>query len=264
LTILFSLHPSLEYRHTRPMTRRSSAPAQSTINSAEIAQFTKDAAAWWDEAGPFAPLHALNPLRMKFMVDTIKTHGADTPKKSWAHLDVGCGGGLVAEPFARLGARVTGVDADSAAIRVARAHAAQMGLDINYLAGAVETLARGAKFDTLTALEIIEHVDHPDTFVAQIAARVKPGGLIFMSTLNRTIKSLLLGKIAAEYILGWVPAGTHDPRKFVKPSELAGMMSQVGYTPVAATGVCYHPVKRAFYADPHDLDVNYMMAFQKE
>jgi 2-polyprenyl-6-hydroxyphenyl methylase / 3-demethylubiquinone-9 3-methyltransferase len=237
---------------------------KTTLNPAEIDQFAKDSPHWWDENGPFAPLHALNPIRMKFMVEVLEQQGVAVAK-GMGVLDVGCGGGLVAEPFARLGARVVGVDGDAGAVRVARDHAAQMGLTIDYRVGAVEDVFPDDKsvFDVITALEIIEHVDNPDVFLAEVAARVRPGGIIFVSTLNRTLKSLVLGKVIAEYVVGWVPRGTHDPRKFVKPSELAAMMDDVGCVPVAATGLCYDPLRRVFYADPHDLQVNYMMAFVK-
>jgi 2-polyprenyl-6-hydroxyphenyl methylase/3-demethylubiquinone-9 3-methyltransferase len=267
------------------MARPKRPTPPSTQNAKEIAHFQKDSHAWWDEGGPFAPLHRLNPVRMEFMVGVLEVAGMMAPRRMpgapsvsrgprvkpegperavWNHLDVGCGGGLVAEPVARLGAQVTGVDADAQAIAVARAHARDMGLDITYVAGGIEDM-KGAKatFDSITALEVIEHVDAPAVFVRELVMRVRPGGIIFMSTLNRTLKSLLLGKVVAEYVLGWVPPGTHDPGKFVKPSELTAMMSKVGCAPIAATGLCYHPIRRAFYADPHDLDVNYMMAFVK-
>lgn len=250
---------------------------RSTANPSEIAQFARDSAAWWDTDGPFAPLHALNPLRMKFMVNVLTSPSAQTdgPVKmerdpwakpegplSWHHLDVGCGGGLVCEPFARLGARVTGLDADAQAIRIAKSHAVTMNLDIDYHTTTIEKF-KETSFNTITALEIIEHVDHPNLFLTELVRCVKPGGIIFISTLNRTVKSLALGKFAAEYILRWVPTGTHDWRKFVKPSELTALMEQNECTPIAATGLCVRPLTQTFYLDPYDLDINYMMAFVK-
>lgn len=243
----------------------------STVLDAEIRHFQQDSKHWWDEKGPFAPLHALNPIRMEFMVGVLAqqdrgftgrlTQGAEL---SWRHLDIGCGGGLVAEPFARLGAQVIGLDADVQAIGAAKDHAAAMGLQIDYQVGTVEEFQNNKNlFDTVTALEIIEHVDQPDFFIEQIVTQVRTGGIIFISTLNRNLKSLLLGKIVAEYMVGWVPRGTHDSRKFVKPSELVAMMAANGCAPVATTGLCYHPIRKAFYADPHDVQVNYIMAFVK-
>jgi 2-polyprenyl-6-hydroxyphenyl methylase/3-demethylubiquinone-9 3-methyltransferase len=276
---------------TKSAPKRSSR-ARSTVNPDEIAQFQQDSARWWDENGPFAPLHALNPLRMEFMVEVLEkqgiisssagirpsglTRGSRDGRKgppAFAEglvrkpdgprlLDVGCGGGLVAEPFARLGARVVGIDGDAQAVRVARDHAAEIELAVDYRVGAVEDL-KDDQFDVVTALEIIEHVDHAEVFVTEVARRVREGGIIFISTLNRTLKSLVLGKVVAEYVLGWVPPGTHDPRQFIKPSELAAMMADAGCTPVAATGLCYNVMAQKFYRDPHDLSVNYIMAFVK-
>lgn len=273
-------------------------PMVKTINADEILKFQRDSAHWWDESGAFAPLHRINPVRMEFMVGVLKKykicHSGESrdPVTSWAHLDVGCGGGLVAEPFVRLGARVTGLDADAQAINVARTHAAGVGLDINYHAQSIEefrkdcnpgpvsehgvncgrdpdgTRSRPASeqhslFDTVTALEIIEHVDAPDLFLDELTACMRPGGIVFISTLNRTMKSFALGVIAAEYILGWVPRGTHDWRKFIKPSDLTARMRARGCDVIAATGIVYRPVSRDFALAPYDLDVNYIMAFQK-
>jgi len=296
-------------------------PIVKTINADEILKFQRDSAHWWDESGAFAPLHRVNPVRMEFMVGVMEKYGFDHPEQSdplspqdgeragvrgqsvrseapaWTHLDVGCGGGLVAEPFARLGARVTGLDADAQAINVARTHAVGVGLDIDYHAQSIEEFRkdchpgnreavirdlpqvrelqkvparasrvrddRSCLFDTITALEIIEHVDAPDLFLDELTACVRPGGVVFISTLNRTMKSFALGVIAAEYILGWVPRGTHDWRKFIKPSDLTSRMRARGCDVIAASGIVYRPVTRDFALVPHDLDVNYIMAFQK-
>lgn len=242
-----------------------------TINPKEISQFQKDSQNWWDEEGPFSPLHALNPIRLRFIRDTLEKCGvadSNSPSKPFKKLkmmDVGCGGGLVCEPFARLGADVTGLDADDQAISVARAHATDAHLTINYQSQAVEDFHaknKSTKFDVITALEIIEHVSEPDVFLDEIVACLKPGGVIIMSTLNRTIKSWALGIVAAEYILGWVAPGTHNWQQFIKPSTMARMMRERGFEPVAASGIAYHPIKREFTLAPHDLDVNYLMAFR--
>ena len=246
-------------KHTRISSKR---PPRSTINTAEIAHFSKDSADWWNLDGAFAPLHRMTPARMRFLKDTIGTLAGKTI------LDIGCGGGLISIPLARLGtnvgAKVTGIDADATAISVASAHAAQdaaqENLPITFINGAAEDLVdQGQKFDVVLALEIIEHVDHPDMFVDLCARLVKPDGIVVFSTLNRTAKSYALGIIAAERILGWVPKGTHSWKKFVKPSELARMASSAGLEVTTAKGLVYHPLRQDFFLSPHDLDVNYFL-----
>lgn len=265
---------------------------KTTIKQNEINNFKKDSQHWWDETGPFAPLHALNPVRLRFMRDTMDNHllpasstvipapptvipaqagirhqkRSPLPLANLTHLDIGCGGGLICEPFARLGATVTGLDADDQAITAARAHAKQMNLSISYAAQSIEQYRKnnqGASFDIITALEIIEHVAAPELFLDETVKLLKPGGILFVSTLNRTAKSFALGIVAAEYILGWVPRGTHNWRQFIAPSTLNRTLSSLGLAPVAASGLCYHPMRRDFYLDPHDLSVNYIMAFVK-
>ena len=180
----------------------------SSINTQEISKFQKDSAHWWDEKGPFKPLHKMNPTRLRFIRDNILNHYKQKTDDLKAYqdltfLDIGCGGGLLCEPFARLGGKVTGVDADEQAINVAKAHAKQGSLHITYKCTTAEDLASTKQqFDIVTALEIIEHVDNPQDFLKNCLKLVKPGGLLFVSTLNRTPKSLLLGKIAAEYRIG--------------------------------------------------------------
>ena len=242
-----------------------------TINPKEITQFQKDSRHWWDENGPFAPLHALNPVRMSFIRDTICKHitttnkqGPTKPLSGLKILDVGCGGGLVCEPLARMGGEVTGIDADEQAISVATAHANQSGLDIKYYATSIEDFRKQNKksqFEVITALEIIEHVDHPELFISELVKLLKPDGILIISTLNRTMKSWALGIIAAEYILGWVPVGTHDWKQFIKPSQLAHMLKACKMRPIAASGLSFNPKTRDFYLAPHNLDVNYLMAF---
>jgi 2-polyprenyl-6-hydroxyphenyl methylase/3-demethylubiquinone-9 3-methyltransferase len=190
----------------------------SSIVKREIEHFSKDSARWWDESGPFKPLHALNPVRLGYIKEHICAHFSKeslslTPFTGLKILDIGCGGGLVCEPLARLGATVSGADADQQAIDVAKEHAVQSGLEIEYLNKPAEEIK--TKFDVVLALEIIEHVEDPSAFVASVSNLVKANGLVIFSTLNRTAKSYALGILAAEYLLQWVPHGTHSWKKFV-------------------------------------------------
>lgn len=238
-----------------------------TVNKNEISHFQHDSKSWWEENGPFKPLHGINPVRLSFIRTTLENAGIIKLKTQDKHLkklnvlDVGCGGGLVCEPLARLGATVTGIDADSQAIEVARDHAALSGLDITYQNTAIEHIH--SSFDIITALEIIEHVDTPNEFLTMLVTNLAPGGVLFISTLNRTAKSWALGIIAAEYILDLVPKGTHTWRQFVRPSELTRQLSNLGCIPLAASGITHNPLTGNFALAPHDLDVNYIMAFQK-
>ncbi|MCK6418195.1 MAG: bifunctional 2-polyprenyl-6-hydroxyphenol methylase/3-demethylubiquinol 3-O-methyltransferase UbiG [Alphaproteobacteria bacterium] len=229
---------------------------------AEIAKFAKDSAHWWDPQGPFAPLHKLNPARMSYLTAQIGQHygrdlAARQSLKGLKILDIGCGGGLVCEPLARLGASVTGVDADAQAIRVARNHAKAQGLAIDYIRGDLRACKR--PYDIILALEILEHVDDPQDFINNAAKHLKPGGIMIFSTLNKTVKALGLGIVAAEYILRWVPMGTHDWRKFIKPSNLAHMVRAAGLTPLDVCGLQYRPLRDEFALSPHDLSINYFL-----
>ena len=231
-------------------------------NAKEIEKFTKDAPRWWDEDGPFAPLHKLNPTRLAYIKEQICAHfdrdqQSFTPYEGLSIVDVGCGGGLVCEPMARLGATVTGLDADPMAIEVATDHAAQSGLEIEYKNQTAETLDK--QFDIVLALEIIEHVDNPAEFVKTCAALAKPGGLVIFSTLNRTPKSFALGIVAAEYILRWVPTGTHSWKKFIKPSELTKAARGADLTPHDLSGLMFNPFKGGFEMSKTDIDVNYFL-----
>jgi len=235
----------------------------STAIPDEVAKFSALADQWWDADGPFRPLHKLNPARLLFIRDRLAEHfGRDIearePFAGLTLLDIGCGGGLTAEPMARLGFRVTAIDASEENVAVARVHAERIGLDIAYEAATPEELmARGATFDAVLALEVVEHVADVDAFLSAAAACVTPNGAFITATLNRTIKSLALGKVAAEYILRWVPAGTHDWRKFVRPSELARGLRRAGLDLKKMEGVQYDLMKDRWRLGP-DLDVNYM------
>lgn len=240
--------------------------SMNTIDQREIQNFSKDSSHWWDEKGPFAPLHRLNPVRLGYIRGQIDRHfDLDSkslkPFQSLSIVDAGCGGGLICEPMARLGAAVTGVDADDNAITVARAHAALGGLDITYKSGTTfDLVASGKQYDVVLALEIAEHVPDVDAFIQSCAALCKPGGLVIVSTLNRTPKSFALGIVAAEYLLRWVPRGTHTWKKFIRPSELARALNAHGLTVVDMQGMVFDPrAQNGFRLSADDLDVNYFM-----
>jgi 2-polyprenyl-6-hydroxyphenyl methylase/3-demethylubiquinone-9 3-methyltransferase len=238
----------------------------SNVSKKEIAHFARDSHLWWQEDGPFAPLHRLNPTRISYLKAQICAQfGRDTdsfrPFEGLRVLDIGCGGGLVCEPLTRLGASVTGIDADAKALNAAQAHAASSRLDIRY----EQKLAEGmrGRYDIVLALEIAEHVPDLTAFVESCAGLLEPGGITVFSTLNRTPKSFALGIVAAEYVLRWVPPGTHHWKNFVRPSELARAARHAGLTPEDVTGLIYNPLKREFTLSRHDLDVNYFMSATK-
>lgn len=228
----------------------------SSINQKEIGNFAKDSTHWWDESGPFAILHRLNPVRIQYILDQIKDR-FDQPLEKLSILDVGCGGGIVCEPLARLGAKITGIDADANAIDVAKKHAKESGLKITYFEQPVEQITE--KFDIVLALEIIEHVNEPQDFIKNCAKIIKPGGLLIVSTLNRTPKAFALGVVAAEYIMNYVPRGTHDWKKFIKPSELSGWMRQQNLKPTDLTGLVLNPLSNEFELSSNKIDVNYFL-----
>lgn len=211
---------------------------------------------WWNPDGPMRPLHALNPQRIAYIRQQI----GDVAGK--AILDIGCGGGIVSEPLARLGATVTGIDLSPDLIAIASSHAAQSGLTIDYRAGRIED--ETGQYDVVLALEIVEHLHDPARFVAECARRLKPGGTMILSTLNRTVKSMVLGKYAAEYILRWVPPGTHDWDMFIKPSELVAHCEAAGLKPADLCGLKYNPVRSEFALDKSDLSINYFLTCTKE
>jgi 2-polyprenyl-6-hydroxyphenyl methylase/3-demethylubiquinone-9 3-methyltransferase len=237
----------------------------STVDPAEVERFARIAGEWWDPRGKFAPLHRLNPVRLGFIRDRAAAHWqrdplSGTPLQGLSVLDIGCGGGLICEPMARLGAQVTGIDAAERNIAVARRHAAGQELAIDYRDSTAEALAASdAQFDIVLALEIIEHVADVDLFLQSCGRLAKPGGLVFLSTLNRTAKAWALAIAGAEYVLRWLPRGTHDWRRFLKPSELVRGLRRAGVEPQEITGVVYSPLSRTWSLNRNDLDVNYML-----
>jgi 2-polyprenyl-6-hydroxyphenyl methylase/3-demethylubiquinone-9 3-methyltransferase len=239
--------------------------AGSTVDPAEIERFARIAEEWWDPRGKFAPLHQLNPVRLGFIRDHAAAHWqrdplSGTPLQGLSLVDIGCGGGLICEPMARLGAQVTGIDATGRNIATARLHADGQELAIDYRETTAEALAgTGAQFDIVLALEIVEHVADVDLFLGSVGRLAKPGGLVFMSTLNRTAKAWALAIAGAEYVMRWLPRGTHDWRKFLKPSELVRGLRQVGVEPQEIVGVVYSPLSREWSLHTRDLDVNYML-----
>lgn len=246
------------------MSESAHIPA-TTVDPAEVERFARIAEEWWDPRGKFAPLHRLNPVRLGFIRDRAAGHWhrdplADMPLGELSLLDIGCGGGLICEPMARLGARVTGIDAADRNIATARLHAAGQDLAIDYRETTAEALAEaGEQFDIVLALEIVEHVADVDLFLQSVGRLAKPGGLVFLSTLNRTAKAWALAVAGAEYVLRWLPRGTHDWRKFLKPSEVVRGLRYAGVEPQEMVGVVYSPLSRTWSLNRHDLDVNYML-----
>ena len=247
------------------MSQTTHHPHSSTVDPAEVERFSRIADEWWDPTGKFAPLHRLGPVRIGYIRDRTAAHwGRDAlsgqPLKGLSVLDIGCGGGLLSEPMARLGATVTGVDASARNIAVAGLHAGKQALEIDYRQGTAEALAKGdARFDIVLALEIVEHVADVDLFLKSCGRLVKPGGLLFLSTLNRTAKAWALAIAGAEYVLGWLPRGTHDWKKFLKPSEAVRGLEAGGITTKEIVGVVYSPLSRAWSLNKTDLDVNFML-----
>ena len=241
-------------------------PHPSTLDADEIAAFSALADGWWDRDGPMKALHRLNPTRLAWLRQRLVDHfGRDRddprPLAGLTVADIGCGGGLASEPLARLGARVTGIDGSSRAIAAARAHAGAAGLEIDYRVGGAEELA-GERFDAAIALEVVEHVADRAAFVAACCACLRPGGPVVLATLNRTLRSFLLAIVAAERVLRWLPPGSHDWRRFVKPSELARDLRRAGASTTAITGLVFDPLAGGWRLG-RDVAVNYMLSAVK-
>lgn len=231
---------------------------QSSVIGSEVAQFAALAQRWWDPSGPMAPLHAMNSLRIGWISQRL----AATFPGPVRLLDIGCGAGLAAEALARAGHAVLGVDAAAEAIEAAKAHAALHAseLDLTYRCGTAEQLrAEGARFQAITALEVIEHVDGPARFVADLAELLEPGGMLFLSTLNRTVQSYAVAKLGAEYLLRLLPVGTHTHARFIRPEELGGMLRGAGLRVSDAAGMTFSPWQGQ-WRESRDLSVNYIMA----
>jgi 2-polyprenyl-6-hydroxyphenyl methylase/3-demethylubiquinone-9 3-methyltransferase len=241
-----------------------SLSAAASVDPAEVAKFSAMAAEWWDPAGKFAPLHKFNPVRLGFIrAETAARFGRDgralRPFEGLSLLDIGCGGGLLSEPMARLGFTVTGADASDKNIGTARAHAAQSGLAIDYRAATAEQLAaEGRQFDMVLNMEVIEHVVDPGAYLAACAGLVKPGGLTIVATMNRTLKALALAKFGAEYVLGWLPRGTHDWNRFLPPASVRAMLEEAGLTVLKTQGVSFNSMAWDWRLSS-DVDVNYMV-----
>ena len=246
------------------MTAKENIARSASVDDSEVAKFAALAESWWDSEGPFRPLHKFNPVRIRFIRDRLAGHfnrdpRAPEPLAGLRLLDIGCGGGLLTEPLTRLGATVGGIDATEKNIRIAALHAEQGGLSIDYRDTTSEALDEaGERFDAVLNMEVVEHVADVDAFLTASGNLVGSGGLMIAATLNRTAKSFALAIVGAEYVLRWLPRGTHDWRRFVRPSELAAGLRHAGMTVTSLTGVVFNPLTGIWSLSERDLDVNYM------
>ncbi len=238
--------------------------ARTTIDQVEVDRFSAMAAEWWDPTGKFKPLHKINPVRLTYIRDKVAGHFGRDPKshhplQGLRILDIGCGGGLLSEPVARMGATVLGADASERNIGIARTHAEQTGTVVDYRAVTAEALAAaGERFDVVLNMEVVEHVADVDFFISTCASMVKPGGLMLISTINRTLKAAALAIVGAEYVLGWLPRGTHQYEKLVRPEELQAPLERGGMNVLERVGLFFSPLQNQWHVSP-DTDVNYMM-----
>ncbi|MDB5537909.1 MAG: ubiG [Devosia sp.] len=239
-----------------------------TINDAEVAKFAAMAQEWWDPKGKFKPIHKFNPVRLAYIREHVLAHfhrdgSVMRPLEGLTILDVGCGGGLLCEPLARLGATVTGIDAAERNIKIATLHAAQSGVAVTYEATTSEALAaQGQKYDMVLNMEVVEHVDNVPLYMKSCADLVAPGGLMLTATLNRTARALAFAIIGAEYVLGWLPKGTHDWNKFLTPDEIKALITRNGLVVTDQTGVVYHPLADD-WRKSRDMAINYMVMAQR-
>ena len=233
-----------------------------TINQEEIQKFSKLAEEWWDVSGKFKPLHMFNPIRIEYILEKstyhFKTQDKNLPLKGLKFLDIGCGGGLISEPMCRLGADVTGIDASLKNIKIAEAHSKKNGLKINYLNSSPEELNEDQKFDVILNLEIVEHVQDVDLYFKSCTKLLKKNGLMFTATLNRTFISFIKAIIGAEYILRWLPIGTHDWNKFLKPKEIEEKIKNLNFSVLEAKGLEFNPFTQKWKRS-NNLSVNYII-----
>ncbi|GAA0296961.1 bifunctional 2-polyprenyl-6-hydroxyphenol methylase/3-demethylubiquinol 3-O-methyltransferase UbiG [Rhodovulum strictum] len=243
--------------------------AETTVDPTEVAKFEAMAAEWWDPNGKFKPLHMLNPCRLDYITRQIAAEfdrdlAGEMPFKGLRLLDIGCGGGLLSEPMARLGATVVGADAAARNIPVARIHAEQSGLEIDYRHTTAEALAEaGEQFDVVLNMEVVEHVSDPLAYLTACRKLLKPGGLHLCSTINRNPKSFAMAIVGAEYVMRWLPKGTHEWSKFITPDELCRLLEQAGLKPVDRTGFVFNPITWGWSLSSRDLSVNYVTASVK-
>jgi len=255
------------------MTTGSASRKQDTetnLDPDEVARFERMAKEWWDATGKFRPLHQIGPARLQFVRDQLASHfklkdpSPLKPLNGLTLLDIGCGGGLISEPLTRMGASVTGIDPGALNIAIARSHAEGQGLEIDYRTTTVEALAEtGAHYDAVVCLEVVEHVPDVDAFVAACASLVRPGGAIVLSTINRTVKSYALAIVGAEYILRWLPKGTHQWERFVTPDELDKALTKAGMRADTFTGLTYNPLTDTWSLNTGDTTVNYLASGTK-
>ena len=242
---------------------------QNTVDAGEIAKFEAMAAEWWDPRGKFKPLHMLNPCRLDYITRQIAAEfdrdlSTKRPFEGLRLLDIGCGGGLLCEPMARLGERVVGADAAERNIPVAQVHAEQSGLDIDYRHTTAEAMvADGEEFDVVLNMEVVEHVADPQAYLDACQRLLKPGGLHICSTINRNAKSFMMAIVGAEHVMRWLPKGTHEWQKFITPDELCAMIEAAGLDPVDRKGFVFNPISWTWSLSARDLSVNYVTAAVK-